>query len=177
MQTYIPVMSFRKRSSSQLTNSYGSVLLETVLVISVILLLLVSVLDIGYLFSEKAALKEASRLGARVAADAQRNNFDAKEIREIVRLTVESALTSSGLESENYFVDIWGIEKEVGGRRTHNVQVTVSRKPGGRSYLVPESWYLTCAGSTYFMESRLAIEPTGATPKANPDCNPAEAPR
>ena len=153
----------------------GGVLFETTVVLSVLIVIAVVILDIRFIFAEQTALKEASRLGARVAAEAPKEGFDESEVQSYARLAVEGSLKAAGVSPDDYAIDIWGITNQFEGSPEHHVQVTVSRKKGGRFYFIPEGMFKSCAGSAYFMESRLPIDGGGGIVKTNPHCNPAEA--
>ena len=154
------------------TTESGGILVEASVVIVVLLLISTIILDINFAFREQGALRDASRLGARVAAGAPGDGFDAVEVQEYTRLAVASAIEAAGLTASDYHIDIWGIRRDFEGKPEHRVQVTVSRKTSGRFYLLPSGIFRACAGSTYFMESRRPIEDGGVV-KTNPDCNPS----
>ena len=152
----------------------GGVLIETAIVLSVLLVLVGIVVDIHFLFVERAALQDIARLGARVVAAAPTiDTEDPEALRTYATEAVQRALRSADLDPENYYIDVWAITNVRNDKEEHHVQVTVSRKVGGRSYLIPETFFQNCAGSTMFIESRLPISKT--TTRNNPDCNPGGA--
>ena len=150
----------------------GGVLLETAVVLSVLVLLVGIIVDIRFIFNEKACMKDATQFGARVTAMAPAAGLTPEELRSFAMDSTKSALETCGLDPSKYFIDIWGIEDRVVGKVEHQIQVTASTKGLNRFFLLPDGMFEGCAGSVYFMKSRKRVASTEISFN-NARCNPA----
>ena len=154
---------------------FGAVMLEAILALSVLALLTAILLDIRFYVVERSALQEAARLGARVAAGTSARNFTEEELRDFAVYTTERALDERGLKKQDYAITVWGISKTPVAANENHVQVSIESTSTNRFYLLPESNFSQCVGSSYYLMSREPIaSSTSAT--AQNRCNPGRHP-
>ena len=134
----------------------GNAIVEFVIVVPLLVLLLGGIVDYGAAVSDRAAIVEAARVGAREAA----HSFDPQDtatITQKARDVVGRVLSGAGYDPSRYQTAVSIVDFPLGdGTAAKAVQVTVSADAGLRSFMfLPSRSVRETASSTYRLEFAL----------------------
>jgi Flp pilus assembly protein TadG len=139
----------------------GVVLLEVALVLSVLILLASSVIDVGMALSEQTKMLDAARSAARQAARYHAATvFPDEEDEEAVRIgalnMATTALESSGLRPSNYFINVRSTRLNLPSAATPAVEVNISRHASNRFRISTHLGFGSCVTAFFRQQDKVS---------------------